>query len=116
MYTIKLNNGIEMPQVGLGTFLIPKDKIVETIGKAYELGYRKFDSAWRYHNEADIAKAFKAYGIKREDVFITTKVNADALFLKRYYGGKFKFLNVQIRSIKRAVEMSFKNWGGGRIH
>lgn len=112
MNTIKLNNDVEMPQVGLGTFLIPQDKIVETIGKAYELGYRKFDSAWRYHNETDIAKAFKKYGIKREEVFVTTKVNADALFLKRYHGGKLKFLNIPIRSIRRAVEMSFENWGG----
>ncbi len=111
MNMIKLNNGIEMPQVGLGTFLIPCDKIAETIGKAYELGYRKFDSAWRYNNEADIAKALKEYGIRREDVFITTKVNADALFFKRYHGGKLKFLNIPVCSIKRAVELSFENWG-----
>lgn len=45
MNILKLNNGVEMPQQGLGTFLIPKDRIVETIGKAYELGYRKFDTA-----------------------------------------------------------------------
>ena len=112
MNTIKLNNGIDMPQAGLGTFLIPQDRIVETIGKAYELGYRKFDTAWRYHNEAQIAEALKVHGIKREDVFITTKVNADALYYKRYHGGKLSFLNVPIRSVKRAVEMSFENLGG----
>ena len=111
MNTIKLNNGVEMPQQGLGTFLIPNDKIKETIGLAYRLGYRKFDTAWRYHNENDIAEALKDYGIKREDVFITTKVNADALYYKRYHGGLGRFLNPQIRSIKRAVEMSFENLG-----
>ena len=109
MNILKLNNGVEMPQQGLGTFLIPKDKIVETIGKAYELGYRKFDTAWRYHNEKEIAEALKIHGIKREEVFITTKVNADALYYKRYHGGIGRFLNPQIRSIKSAVEMSFEN-------
>lgn len=111
MNYLKLNNGIEMPQVGLGTFLIPEDKIIDTIGKAYELGYRKFDTAWRYHNEKEIAAALKKYGIKREEVFITTKVNADALYFKRYHGGPAQYINPRIRSIKRAVEMSFENLG-----
>ena len=111
MKAIKLNNGVEMPQEGLGTFLIPQDKVVETIGKAYELGYRKFDTAWRYHNEKEIAQALKIYGIKREDVFITTKVNADALFFKRYHGGLMRYIWPQIRTVKQAVELSFKNLG-----
>lgn len=74
MQYIKLNNGIEMPQIGLGTFLIPKDKLEDTLIKAYDMGYRQFDTAWRYYNEADIARIFKKHGIKREDVFITTKL------------------------------------------
>lgn len=40
MKTIKLNNGVEMPQIGLGTFLIPKDKLSYAIKEAYDLGYR----------------------------------------------------------------------------
>ena len=40
-----------MPQVGLGTFLIPKDKLEDTLIKAYDMGYRQFDTAWRYYNE-----------------------------------------------------------------
>lgn len=51
MEYITLNNGVKMPQVGLGTFLIPEDKLIKTIGQAYEFGYRQFDTAWRYHNE-----------------------------------------------------------------
>ena len=112
MNYIKLNNGIEMPQVGLGTFLIPNSNIIDTIGKAFELGYRSFDTAWRYHNEKEIAEALKIHGIKREDIFITTKVNADALFFKRYHGGKLSFMNIPIRSVKRAVELSFENLKG----
>ena len=64
MQFLKLNNGVEIPQLGLGTFLIPEDKMTDTIGKAYELGYRQFDTAWRYYNEGTIAKALKENGIK----------------------------------------------------
>lgn len=105
-----LNNGVEMPQIGLGTFLIPNEKIEEIIGKAYELGYRAFDTAWRYHNEKEIANAFKVNGIDRRDVFITTKVNADALYKYGYHNGKRRFLNIfRSRSIKEAIEESFDN-------
>ena len=79
MEYIKLNNGIEMPQLGLGTFLIPDNEISRTIGDAYELGYRQFDTAWKYKNEKAIAQALKDNGIKREDVFLTTKINAPSL-------------------------------------
>lgn len=100
-----------MPQVGLGTFLIPAEELNRTIAEAYELGYRQFDTAWRYHNEASIAKALKSNGIDRDNVFITTKVNADALFFKRYHGGPLRYFNIPIRTIKSAVELSFKNLG-----
>lgn len=112
MNIIKLNNGIEMPQIGLGTFLIPQEEISRTIGRAYELGYRQFDTAWRYKNEGAIAQALKDNGIKREDVFITTKVNADALYRFGYWYGKHRIFNVRnFKSIRSAVEESFENLG-----
>ena len=110
MQFIKLNNGVEIPQVGLGTFLIPEEKMSETIGKAYELGYRQFDTAWRYHNEAQIAKALKDNRISREDVFITTKINADGLYLSDYKYGLKRFLNIRNgKSIRRIIQESFDN-------
>jgi diketogulonate reductase-like aldo/keto reductase len=110
MKTIKLNNGIEMPQQGLGTFLIPKENLSDTIGEAYRLGYRQFDTAWRYHNEREIAEALKANGINRKDVFITTKVNADALYRFGYYYGKHSILNIRnFKSIHAAIMESFEN-------
>lgn len=108
--TLKLNNGVEMPQIGLGTFLIPKEKLSETIASAYELGYRQFDTAWRYHNEKEIADALRGNGIRRGDVFITTKVNADALYKFGYYYGKHRIMNIRnFKSIKRAILESFDN-------
>ena len=110
MREISLNNGIKMPQLGLGTFLIPQKELSRTIGEAYELGYRSFDTAWRYHNEADIAQALKDNGIRREDVFITTKVNADALYVDDYKYGRHHFLNKRNnKSIHDVVQESFDN-------
>ena len=110
MKNVVLNNGVEMPMVGLGTFLIPKENLSQTIAQAYELGYRKFDTAWRYHNEREISEALKENGIKREDVFITTKINADAFYVNKYWEGKHKIFNIRkFRSIDSVIEESFQN-------
>lgn len=107
---LELNNGVLMPQVGFGTFLIPNDSIKDTILKAYELGYRQFDTAWRYKNEREIAKTFVENGIKRDDVFITTKLNVDALYCKSYRYGLHRFLNIRnFKSINSAILESFDN-------
>lgn len=103
MQYVKLNNGIEMPQVGLGTFLIPKDKLEDTLIKAYDMGYRQFDTAWRYYNEADIARIFKKHGIKREDVFITTKVNIDAFYYGDISMEFIEFLTEEIMSVSNKL-------------
>lgn len=110
MKTIRLNNGVEMPQVGLGTFLIPKEHLSKTIGEGYGLGYRLLDTAWRYHNERDISNALNENGIKRENMFITTKVNVDALYRFGYYYGKHRICNVRnFKSIRSAILESFDN-------
>lgn len=108
---LTLNNGQLMPQQGLGTFLIPKEKLSDTIAKAYDFGYRKLDTAWRYYNEKEIAKALKDHHILREKIFVTTKVNADALYLGRYHGGRYRYFNFRVKSIKKAIEESFSNLG-----
>lgn len=99
-----------MPQVGLGTFLIPKEDLSDTIKRAYNLGYRQFDTAWRYHNETDIAGALKEHHIKREDVFLTTKINIDAFYYFGYGYGWRHLLNWRnFKSYKRIVQESFDN-------
>ena len=111
MNYIKLNNGVEMPQVGLGTFLIPNHILSKTIAEAYEMGYRQFDTAWRYNNEAEISKALKENGINREDVFITTKVNSDALYWGGEHYGKHSIFNIRKQTVSNAIEKSFDNLG-----
>lgn len=76
---IQLNNGVEIPSVGLGVFRIEDNKeaqrVVET---ALAVGYRHVDTAMIYQNEEAVGKAIKASGIPREEIFVTTKLwNAD---------------------------------------
>lgn len=76
--TITLNNGVQMPVLGLGTWQITGGLIEQTIVSALNICYRHIDTAAAYHNETGIGKALKRNGIPREDIFITTKVwNSD---------------------------------------
>ena len=74
MQTIKLNNGVEMPAEGFGTFLMsPADAEGATL-KALRAGYRHIDTANGYYNEAGVARAVRRSGLPREDVFVSTKL------------------------------------------
>lgn len=75
----KLNNGLEMPWLGFGVFLVePGDETELAVKRALEAGYRSIDTAAIYENEAGVGKAIQESGISREDLFITTKLwNAD---------------------------------------
>lgn len=73
-----LNNGIKMPKMALGTFKLDvNDENEAAIVKALNLGFRHIDTATWYHNEDMVGKAVKKSGIKREEIFITTKLNND---------------------------------------
>ncbi len=77
--TKTLNNGVEIPVVGLGVFRSPPGKTTQkAIQLAFEDGYRHIDTAYIYGNEADVGKAVSRSGIPREEIFVTTKLwNAD---------------------------------------
>ncbi|MCF7931372.1 MAG: aldo/keto reductase [Acholeplasmataceae bacterium] len=71
---IKLNNGVMMPQFGLGTFLVPDGQSAyETVKYALKMGYRHIDTAQMYQNEESVGDALHDSGIPRNEVFITTK-------------------------------------------
>lgn len=72
---ITLNNGVKIPILGLGTYLMkPGDETYNACKWALEVGYRHIDTASFYRNEADVGKAVKDSGIERTEVFVTTKV------------------------------------------
>jgi 2,5-diketo-D-gluconate reductase A len=71
--TLTLNDNRRIPQLGFGVFQVPPMQTQETVEKAFEAGYRHIDTAKIYENEAEVGEAFRASGLAREDVFITTK-------------------------------------------
>ncbi|KAG4084208.1 aldehyde reductase [Neocallimastix lanati (nom. inval.)] len=76
--TLTLNTGKKMPIIGLGTFLSEPEKVASAVKTALKLGYRHIDGAWCYGNEKEVGQgineAMKEEGIKREDIFVTSKL------------------------------------------
>ena len=75
MQKVKLNNGVEMPILGFGVFQVTDlSECERSVVDAIETGYRLIDTAASYMNEEAVGKAIKSSGIKREELFITTKL------------------------------------------
>ena len=71
----RLNNGVEMPILGFGTFMLQGDECEQAVAQAIQAGYRMIDTAEAYGNEAAVGRGIKASGVKREELFLVTKVN-----------------------------------------
>ncbi|AHI23526.1 aldo/keto reductase [Corynebacterium vitaeruminis] len=74
MQNFTLNNGLEIPALGLGVFQMNDEEVARAIPAALEQGYRLIDTASRYYNEEAVGKAIKASGVDRGDIFLTTKL------------------------------------------
>ena len=74
MQTVKLNNGIEMPILGYGVFLVDPKECERCVTNAIDAGYRMIDTAQAYYNEEGVGEAIKKSGIKREEFFLVTKI------------------------------------------
>ena len=75
METFKLNNGYEIPQIGFGVFMITDpDECEKAVLDAFSVGYRLIDTANAYMNERAVGRAMKKSGLKREEIFLTTKI------------------------------------------
>jgi 2,5-diketo-D-gluconate reductase A len=73
--TIRLNNGVEIPQLGFGVYQIEPEDTVEAVRTALEIGYRHIDTAEMYGNEKEVGQAVRESGIDRSEVFVTSKLN-----------------------------------------
>jgi len=71
---VKLNNGVEMPVLGFGVFQIPADQTEQAVLDALATGYRLLDTARSYMNEATVGSAIAAADVRREELFVTTKL------------------------------------------
>ena len=74
MEYVRLNNGLQMPAEGLGTFLLSPDEAEESVLAALKDGYRLIDTANAYMNERGVGRGIKRSGVKREDIFLVTKL------------------------------------------
>ncbi|MEV6113357.1 aldo/keto reductase [Streptomyces sp. NPDC052109] len=74
MQTLILNNGIEMPALGLGVFQTPPDETRAAVAAALDLGYRHIDTAAAYGNEREAGQAIRDSAVPRDDVFVETKI------------------------------------------
>lgn len=88
-----LSNGVKIPEVGYGTWLIKNDDAYECVRNAIEAGYTHIDSAQDYGNEENVGKAIRECGLPREKIFLTTKVQAE---IKNYAKAK--------KSIEQSLE------------
>ncbi|KAF5343442.1 hypothetical protein D9758_011837 [Tetrapyrgos nigripes] len=71
---IKLNNGMEIPAIGLGTWQSKPEEVVAAVSHALKEGYRHIDCAWGYGNEKDVGEGIRQSGIPRSDIWITSKL------------------------------------------
>ncbi len=72
--TFTLNNGVEMPVIGLGVYQSSPEDTADAVRTALETGYRLVDTAAAYGNEKQVGQGLRASGISREEVFLETKV------------------------------------------
>ena len=94
MKYLTLNNGIQMPLLGLGTWDLRGKECINTVCIAIENGYRLIDTAQMYDNEKEVGKGIIKSGILRDELFITTKI----------YGKSNSY-----QKVKKAIEESLKN-------
>jgi diketogulonate reductase-like aldo/keto reductase len=71
--SITLNNGVQMPAIGLGVFQTPPDVTTAAVGEALRVGYRHVDTAAAYFNEREVGEGIRRSGLDRDEVFIETK-------------------------------------------
>ncbi|WP_374572615.1 aldo/keto reductase [Phenylobacterium sp.] len=75
--TYTLANGVEIPKLGLGTWMIPDGEAAQVVRDAVEAGYRHFDTAQAYANERGVGEGLRSSGLARDEVFLTTKLVAE---------------------------------------
>ena len=93
---LTLSNGVKIPALGFGTWLIPNNKAAEAVRQAIKVGYRHIDTAEAYGNEEGVGEGIRTSGVPREKIFLQTKLHAEA----KTYG-----------KAKKEIKLSFKKLG-----
>ncbi|MBQ6143297.1 MAG: aldo/keto reductase [Clostridia bacterium] len=94
--TYKMNNGLGIPKIALGTWMIDDDKVAESVRQAVKIGYRHIDTAQGYENERGVGEGVRTCGVPREKIFVNSKVAAE---------------NKSYSSAKASIDESLKKMG-----
>ncbi|MBQ2671870.1 MAG: aldo/keto reductase [Clostridia bacterium] len=94
--TYKMNNGLGIPKIALGTWMIDDDKVAESVRQAVKIGYRHIDTAQGYENERGVGEGIRTCGVPREKIFVNSKVAAE---------------NKSYSSAKASIDESLKKMG-----
>lgn len=92
--TYTLANGVEIPKLGLGTWMIDNAAVVQVVKDALDSGYRHIDTAEAYLNEEGVGRGLKESGVNREAIFVTTKLEGD---IKNY--------EEAVKAIEKSLEL-----------
>lgn len=96
MQMIKLSNGVQMPQIGYGVYQVSSEECERCVSDALSAGYRMIDTAQAYHNEEGVGAALAGSGLKREEVFLVSKV-----WISNYAGDKpAKSIDESLRKLR----------------
>ncbi len=96
MNTVTLSNGVEMPQMGYGVYQVSPEECERCVSDALSVGYRMIDTAQAYMNEETVGRAWKKSGLKREDLFLVSKV-----WISNYGNGRtMKSIDESLRKLQ----------------
>src|SRR5690606_184508 len=111
MKYIQLNDGNKIPSIGFGTYKATEQEGIESVKQALQNGYRLLDSAAKYENEEAVGLGIKESDIRRQEIFVTKKVNAEKwrAIKEQHHDGKLKSIGVSnslIEHLENLVETS----------
>lgn len=111
MRKVQLNNRREINILGLGTYQMDQKDVSKAVSAAMDIGYRLYDTAQVYNNEKEVSAAIKETGIKREEVFITTKVATSNFGYERAKESVLESLKVMDQSY---LDLVLIHWPGAK--
>lgn len=94
--TYKMNNGLGIPKLALGTWFIDDDKVAEAVRQAVKIGYRHVDTAQAYGNERGVGDGVRTCSVSRDQIFVTSKVAAEC----KTYESAANSINETLRKMK----------------
>lgn len=110
--TYALSNGIEIPKLGLGTWFINNKNVAQAVRDAAKIGYRHIDTAPAYRNEKGVGEGIRTCGVNREDMFVTTKLDAGVKSYKKAVAAIDKSIKIMgLDYIDMIIIHSPQSWG-----